>query len=172
MENQTHIPFPLPFYFCNLFFLLNKGSGLLIQRLLLSTHWDGISKTYSITDSHRKTTHNCQSKSSLSERAIHSLVHMLRNTAWASTKDNDSSDFKTIQIWSATLGNTVLCFQGLGHDETKNWSIQGYLLKGFYSAQLPDHTGKGHAPASPLSFSRKQDVSQVSIFLTTHSPCG
>lgn len=62
------------------------------------------------------------------------------------------------------LGNTILHFQGFGHDETKNWPIQGYLLKGFYSAQLPDHTGIGHAPAFPLSFSRKQDVSQVSIF--------
>jgi len=51
-------------------------------------------------------------------------------------------------------------------------SIQGYLLKGFYSAQLPDHIEKGRAPAFPLSVSRKQDVSQVSIFLITHSPGG
>lgn len=77
-----------------------------------------------------------------------------------------------MQIWSATLGNTVLRFQHLEHNETKIWSIQGYLLKGFYSAQLPDRTGKGHAPAFPLFFSRKQDISQVSMFLTTHYPCG
>lgn len=77
-----------------------------------------------------------------------------------------------MQIRSATLGNKVLHFLSLGHNETKKWSIQGYLLKGFYSAQLPDHIEKGHAPAFPLSFSRKQDISPVSIFLTTHSPSG